>query len=151
MRGRPSWRQRGSSMVEVTMVVALLLLVIFGVVEAGRVMVAYTTLSDAARAGTRYAMVHGANRRGASCTTLATDGPSGPAANPACVLAAAEAITNAAGLGSATVSVSYPDSSNAVGHPVTVTVSYVFTTVVPALIPLPAITLQSTSQGTISY
>ena len=46
-------------MVETSLVLLCLLLLIFGVVEGGRLIWCYTTLSHAARHAARYAMVHG--------------------------------------------------------------------------------------------
>ena len=144
--------ERGSSMVEVTLTVSLMLTVIFGIVECGRLMMAYTTLSDAARLGTRYAMVHGGYRTGSGM-----DGPSGPG-NTTNIETTVLGLTNAAGLTPATVQVTYypPASnptaaaSNGVGNSVQVTVQYTFNAIVP-LIPLVNVTLSSTSEGTICY
>lgn len=141
--------ERGSSLVEAALVLPLLLTVMFGIAESGRVMLSYSALADAARAGTRYAIVHGTNRTGSG-----VDGPSGPG-NTSNVDSAAKTITRAAALPDAnvTVTVAYP-SGNSIGAPVTVTVSYPFNFVLPVAVPfhlLPTITLGSTSQGMICF
>jgi Flp pilus assembly protein TadG len=141
--------ERGTSLVEMALALPVLLTVIFGIAESGSVMLSYSALADAARAGTRYAVVHGNNRTGSG-----VDGPSGPS-NTLNVVAAVKTITRAAALPDAnvTVTVTYP-SGNGIGAPVTVTVSYPFNFVLPVVVPfrlLPIITLGSTSQGIICF
>ena len=118
LAGRPRgrMRQRGAVMVEVTLVIQLLLMVTFGIVEVGRLMLAYTTLSNAARAGARYAIVHGSYRTGSGI-----DGPSGPG-NTANVATVVHGLTTAAGLPAGSVIITdtvaapmYPDGTNTVG------------------------------------
>jgi Flp pilus assembly protein TadG len=57
--------QRGSSMVELVIGATALLLVMFGIIEFGRVLYTYHTVSNAARIGSRWAIV-----RGAGCNTI---------------------------------------------------------------------------------
>jgi hypothetical protein len=51
--------ERGSNLVEYGIVLALLLMMLFGLIDFGRALYAYHFVSDAAREGTRYAMVRG--------------------------------------------------------------------------------------------
>ncbi|HZQ54667.1 MAG TPA: TadE/TadG family type IV pilus assembly protein [Bryobacteraceae bacterium] len=51
--------ERGSSLVEFSLVAFMLLMVIFGVVEISRMVLVYTDVANAAREGTRYVSVHG--------------------------------------------------------------------------------------------
>lgn len=148
-RRRPG--ERGASMVEFILVIQLLLVVIFGIVECGRLMLTYSTLAKAARAGTRYAMVHGSYRKGGGAY-----GPSGPG-NISNVVTEVKRLTTAAGLAETEVTVvdsdaepMYPDGSNGVGKLVRVKVTYPFRVIVP-LIPIPPVTLGSTSEGAICY
>jgi Flp pilus assembly protein TadG len=60
--------QRGASMVETMLVLMLALLLIFGIMEFGRALFTYHAISNAARLGTRYAIVHGANCIPGGCT-----------------------------------------------------------------------------------
>jgi Flp pilus assembly protein TadG len=143
--------EQGATLVEITLIIQLLLIVTFGIVECGRLMLAYTTLAKAARVGTRYAMVHGSYRRGTG-----VDGPSGPG-NTGNVVSVVQGLTTAAGLPAADVTVTdtgtepmYPDGTNSVGARVRVKVSYPFSVIVP-LVPLPTMTLVSISEGTICY
>lgn len=55
-------------MVETAIVMLLALTLIFGITEFGRALFAYHAISNAARLGTRYAIVHGANCIPAGCT-----------------------------------------------------------------------------------
>src|SRR2546425_11075241 len=54
-------RERGSVMVESGLSLVVLMFVIFGIMEFGRMVWAYNLLSHAAREATRYAMIHGSN------------------------------------------------------------------------------------------
>ena len=54
-------RQRGSALVESALTLVVFMMVIFGLMEFGRMVWAYNLVSHAAREGTRYAMVHGRN------------------------------------------------------------------------------------------
>jgi hypothetical protein len=106
-------------------------------------------ISETAREGTRYAMVHGA-----SCPT---------SGNPTCEATAAEVDAYVLGLGWAnaaggtmTVCTYYnnnacntnPTGSEAVGNPVKVTVTYVFPITMP-FVPTKSLTMTSSSQMTI--
>ena len=52
-------KRRGATMVEFTLFFLLYLTIMMGLMEGGRAIWTYTTLSYAARQGARYAMVHG--------------------------------------------------------------------------------------------
>src|SRR5437867_7369664 len=53
--------QRGSAIVEFTLVSLMFVTLLFGLVEFGRALFAYSTVSSAAREGVRYATVHGSD------------------------------------------------------------------------------------------
>lgn len=144
-------RERGATLVEVPFAFLWVFLVIFGLVESGRLMLAYTTLAQAARAGTRYAIVHGSYRTGSGM-----DGPSGPG-NTANVEAVVKNVTTPAGLPATKVTVydsgtepMYPDGTNDVGARVRVKVSYSFTSLVPLVAPF-NVTIGGASAGVICY
>jgi len=143
--------ERGATLLEVPFALLWVLLVIFGLTESGRLMLAYTTLAEAARAGTRYAIVHGNYRTGGG-----VDGPSGPG-NTANVEAAVKKVTTAAGLPATKITVydtgtepMYLDGTNNIGGRVRVKVSYPFTSVLPLLAPF-SVTIGGTSEGIICY
>jgi Flp pilus assembly protein TadG len=143
--------ERGSTLVEVPLALLWVFTVIFGLTESGRLMLAYTTLCDAARAGTRYAIVHGQYRTGTG-----VNGPSGPGDTDN-VKTVVKQVTTAAGLAAANVTVydsgaepMYVDGTNNTGARVRVKVSYPFTSVLPLILPF-SVTLGSTSEGIICY
>jgi Flp pilus assembly protein TadG len=56
--------EAGSALVEFALASVIVLTVLFGIIDMGRALYAYDWVSDAARRGTRYAMVRGTG----SCT-----------------------------------------------------------------------------------
>jgi Flp pilus assembly protein TadG len=68
--------------VEFAVVTVITVIMLLFVVEMGRMLLVYTAVANAARAGLRYAIVHGSSR--AAGATL--NSASGPANNPAQVL-----------------------------------------------------------------
>lgn len=144
-------KQRGATLVEVPFALLWVFLVVFGLTESSRLMLAYTTLAEAARAGTRYAIVHGSYRTGSG-----VDGPSGPG-NTANVEAVVKKVTAAAGLPDTKITVydtgtepMYLDGTNNIGARVRVKVSYPFTSVLPLLAPV-SVTIGGISAGVICY
>jgi Flp pilus assembly protein TadG len=92
------------------------------VVEMGRMLLVYTTVANAARAGVRYATVHGNSRP----VGLTVDSASGPASNPPQVLTVVKNFASAGLLTTSrlVVNVTYPGASNAPGQFVNITVVY---------------------------
>jgi Flp pilus assembly protein TadG len=114
--------RRGQSLVEFSVVTVLTLIMLLFIVEMARMVIVYTAVANAARAGVRYAVVHGSSRP----VGTAVYDASGPAANPAQVLTV---VNDFAGCGMLTTSllvinVTYPNASNAPGQPVNITVVY---------------------------
>ena len=120
--------QRGSAIVEFTLVSLMFFALVFGLVEFGRALFAYSTVSSAAREGVRYASVHGSDSKS-------------PASK--------EDIRNyvlrkTVGLNYVTVGVSWqPD--NKPGGTVRVQVWYTFRPVIPRLLLFKSVLMQSTS------
>lgn len=150
-KGARRRRQRGATLVEIPFALLWVFMAMFGMTESGRLMLAYTTLSEAARAGTRYAIVHGSYRTG-DCTKDDLTGKAGPSDDPACVVQVVQNAATGAGLSAASlgVQVRYPDGTNKVGARVSVAVSYPFSSVLPLLTPF-SVTIGSTSEGIICY
>jgi Flp pilus assembly protein TadG len=140
-------RLAGQSLVEFSLVSFMLCMLVLAVFEMGRVVLVYTTVANAARAGGRYAIVHGSSRAVGAGSTNA----SGPSNNPAQVVTV---IKNFAGAGLLTTSrlvitVAYPAASNAPGQLVNVTVLYPYD---PLTRWLPfRVNLGSTTQGVIAF
>ena len=112
----------GQGLVEFSVIAFLTVIMLLFVVEMGRIVLISTTVANAARAGVRYAIVHGSTRAAGAPLNSA----SGPASNPAQVLTV---ISNFASAGPLTtsllvVNVTYPGGSNAPGQAVNITVVY---------------------------
>jgi Flp pilus assembly protein TadG len=105
------WREdRGSTLIEFTLITFMLVIVLLGVVEMGRMVLVYTTIANAAREGARYAIVHGADQK------VSPSGPGSPCTCPD----VQTVVKNFASAGllntdSLTITVSYPDGSNTAG------------------------------------
>jgi len=141
----------GSSLVEFAFVAVLFIIVLLSVVEMTRMALVYTTMTQAARAGARYAIVHGGERTGSG-----VDGPSGIACAPTSCTQINTVVQNFASAGllntdDLTVTVSYPDGANTVGSRVNVTVSYTYDPLVSYFGSVLNKNLGSTSQGVITF
>lgn len=114
--------RRGQGLVEFTLVAVMTFIMLLFVVEMGRTLLVYTTVANAARAGVRYAIVHGSSRAAGA----ATNDASGPGNNPAQVVAVVKGFAGAGALTTSllVISVTYPNSSNAPGQPVNISVVY---------------------------
>ena len=139
--------RRGSSLVEFSLVAFVLMIVTFATIEFGRMMLVYTAVANSARAGARYAIVHGDKRTGTG-----VDGPSGTG-NTAQVVTVVKNFASASllDINRLTVIVAYPDiyPENDPGKRVNVTVVYPydpFTSILPL-----RVNLASTSQGIIVF
>jgi Flp pilus assembly protein TadG len=131
----------GQTLVEFAACAVLTIMMLLVVVEFGRMVLVYTTVSNAARIGIRFAMVHGSD-------------------NPATVAQVQSIVNNyltaaAIDTSTATVNVTYPGYSSCAagskipGCPVMVTVSYPYQTMV-TYFPI-NVTLSSQSQGVITF
>lgn len=125
----------GQSLVEFGIVAFLLLMLLFGVIEIGRMVLVYTAVANAARTGVRYAIVHGSDNL-ATTDQIKT------------------VVKNFLGTSPvdptrATITINYPACNNP-GCKVTVTTSYPYDPLI-SYFPWPAINLRSTSQGVITF
>jgi len=140
-------------MVEFALVAPMFFLLLFGIIEAGRFIFYYESLSGATREGARYAIVNGANTLGC---------PSGPPSpgSSACDAVGNNVVTrvrqSALGVPGSGISVdrcwwytacnvaTHGDGDNARGATVTVSASYTYRSLIP-LVPLPPITVTAES------
>ena len=135
--------ERGSSVVEFALASAILLSLVFGVMVFSLAIYAYHFISEAARAGTRYAMV-----RGSQC-------PINSGWATACPASTAEVQSYVQGLALPGINPSqmtvtpYWEFGNAPGEPVEVTVTYTFQLVIP-FVPSETFTMTSSSVMTIA-
>jgi hypothetical protein len=139
-------KSRGGTLIEFTMFAFLLIIVLLSVVEMGRMVLVYTTVTNSARAAARYAIVHGGSRTGSGI-----NGPSGPAADPPEVV---QVVKNFAHMGlldatRLTIHVTYPNGTNTVASSVNVVVSYAYNPMI-GLLPL-QVPLSNTSRGVIVF
>jgi len=144
MRVRDRWREdTGSSLVEFALISFMFVIVLAGVVEMGRMVLVYNTIANAAREGTRYAIVHGADQ------TVSPSGP-GNVTNVQTVVKnfASAGLVNTSALA---ITVSYPNGNNTAGSLVTVKVTYVYDPFVGFFSSILNTTLGSTSEGVISF
>ena len=139
-------RSGGQTLVEFALVAFMAVILLLSLVEISRMVLVYTTVANAARAGARYAIVHGSTRTGSG-----VDGPSGPAGNPPQVVTVVQNFASAGliSISLLVVGVSYPGASNAPGQRVSITVVYPYdplTTYFPY-----RVRLGSVSQGVIGF
>ena len=136
-------RARGQALVEFVLVAPIFL--IFAVIEGGRFIMYYETLSNATREGARYAIVHGSN-------SFCPSGPMPPGVNPpACYDPSGASVVQrvedmAFGLLGTGVAVTpeWGPLGNGREAEVRVAATYTYHTLIP-LVPLPAITISAES------
>lgn len=138
----PTKSCRGQALVEFAVVAIVLTALILVIFEFGRIMLCYNTIANAARVGTRYAIVHGSdNPPSTSVTARVQAFLTAGSVNPS----------------TATISVSYPDPAGSSGSGCTnpgchvvVTVSYPYDPIM-SYFPIGMIHLASTSEGVITW
>jgi Flp pilus assembly protein TadG len=138
--------QRGTSIAEFAICFTASMLLIMGIVDFGRAMYTYHLISDAARMGTRYAIV-----RGSSCTA------SGCPATATSVQTYVRGLAPELASASITVNTTWATTSNCNSSPatsagcqVTVQVTYPFKFAAVPLLPSLAMSISSTSKMIIS-
>lgn len=141
-RKRPHSSRRGATLVEFAFIAMALMMMVFGGFEFSRMALVYTAVANSAKAGVRYAIVHGADRAAGS----GTDGQSGAVDSSQVVTVvsnfASAGVLNTSNL---TVLVQYPAATpgspngNSIGSTVIVKVSYPydpFFSIMPLRVPL---------------
>ena len=109
-------RRRGATVLEMAIVSPLVLTLLIGTVDLGIAVYRYNTIAEAARAGTRYAAVHGS-----SATKQV-----GPSANNSDVETVVRSRAPGFIASDLTVTSSWPDGDNNSGDHVTVSVNYTY-------------------------
>jgi Flp pilus assembly protein TadG len=133
--------RRGASLVEMAFIVPVVLLLLLGTIDFAQVMYAYGTVSEAARAGARYAMVHG---------SMAAS-PVGPTANDSTVATIVKNNAPALNPAQLTVSSSWPWGSNRAGCQVCVSASYTCPLSVGKLIGMNSVTVTGSTTMLITH
>lgn len=140
-----SGRERGSSLIEFALMALLFCFLLMAFIELGRMLLVYNSVTNAAKAGARYAIVHG-------CITSSKCPPdwSGPG-NTGTVEAEVTRFASSAPLDTTrlTVTVTYPSGVNTIGYPVNVRVVYAYDPLV-TFFPL-GVNLGGLSQGVIGF
>ncbi len=136
--------QRGQSLVEFCLVCLVFFVVVFGIIEMERMLLVYTTVANAARAGVRYAIVHGHDRTGIGVNGPSTNSSYTNVVNTTKTVAGASAL-DASKL---VVTVSYLDATNTPGSRVSVRAVYPYAPFFA--LPL-SVNLSSVSEGVITF
>ena len=127
----------GQALVEFALIFSVLMGFVFGFMELCMMLYSYDMISESAREGTRYAIVHGS-----SCLT---------STNASCTTTVANVNSYVSGLGWASpggkmiVATTYPDNNENQGSRVQVTVTYSFP-ITLSWVPAGSISMQSSSQ-----
>jgi Flp pilus assembly protein TadG len=143
-------RSMGQALVEFAVIAPIFFLILFAIIDFGRYVYYVQVLNNAAREGTRYAIVHGANAAPLKCPTgPMPTGVTNPCPDDAAGNAVKQVVRNfAVGvIGDDTILVitpSWPDGDNAREHTVSVNVTYQFHSVIP-LVPLPTLQVNGAS------
>lgn len=157
---RPSEGQGGQSTVEFALMFVTFMFVMAGIFDFSRAIFYYNSLSEAARAGVRYAIVQGENassaagpcNSGASCSC---DDSSAP--NASAIRTRVLSRTTGMDAGGVTTTCSWPDQNtnlnylNSRNKRVRVSVSYTYQPILTAFIPGANITLQGDATSFIQY
>lgn len=133
--------RRGTYVVELAAILPFMLVLLLGIIDFALIMYAYGTVSEAARVGARYSIVHG-SRAGS---------PVGPAANDATVDGVVRASALALASSQLTVTSSWTASKNDASCPVTVTVTYKYYPFIGRLMGLGTITISGSTTMTITH
>jgi Flp pilus assembly protein TadG len=137
-------RPRGQALVEFVIVAPIFFLILFAIIDFGRYVYYVQILNNAAREGTRYAIVHGAE-------SLSPTGPPDDPSGAAVISVVRSYAIGVIGIGDASVLTITPTWGTPPATPdndretkVTVEVTYAFRSVIP-LVPLPTITVKGVS------
>lgn len=131
-------------MVEFALVAPIFFLLLFGIVEGGRFIFYYETLSNATREGARYAIVNGANSL--TCST----GPAAPSSTSCDPTGddVGDRVRDAAlGMPGSAITVTpvwHDPANNGRGSTITVTATYTYSSLIP-IVPLPPIHVEAES------
>jgi Flp pilus assembly protein TadG len=147
-------RQGGQSLVEFALVAPLFFLILFAIIEAGRFIYYYETLSNATREGARYAIVNGSRSLTGSTgpatgTTLSSSDPTGAdvedkVRKSALGMVGSALIVDRCWWYSVCDFSTHGDGNFLRGATVTVRASYTYSSLIP-LVPLPNITVTAES------
>jgi Flp pilus assembly protein TadG len=133
--------ESGQTLIESALVFGFLIILVIGMLEMSLFLYNYAVLTDAAKEGVRYAVVHGSS----GTAPASSDDINNNAVQPFLKASVHE-------IPPSSVTVNYPDGSNAPGNRVQVTVSYLYD---PLFLKAPeywaTVTVSATSVGRIQF
>ena len=152
--------ESGQSLIEFALMFTSFMFLMAGIFDFSRGIFYYNSLAEAARAGVRYAIVHGENgspsagpcTSGASCSCA-----DGSAPNATAIRTAVLSRTTAMDPGTVTTTCGWPDQNsagtylNGINYRISVTVAYTYQPILTAFIPGATITLQGGATSFIQY
>lgn len=115
--------EQGSVLLETVLGISMVFLLVYAIVEFSMMAYTYSVYADAARAGVRYAVVHGSDNTNCSGPSSGCTDSTGSNVS-AVVSSSASNLTSAAT--AVVISVTYPDSAATPGSRVQVTVTYTY-------------------------
>ena len=135
--------RHGTTVAEVAFIVPVVLLLLLGIADCAQMIYAYDLVSEAARIGGRYAIVHGSG----------SSSPVGPTANDANLQSYIlnYATVKTLNTSQLTVTSSWPMGANDPTCPVTVTVTYNYPLIIGRLIGTPSVSLNGSTTMVITY
>lgn len=136
--------ERGTSIVETAITMSVALLIVFGIMEFGRMLYTYHAVANGARLGTRYAMVRGSDCVVAGCPVTGTDVQTYVRSVTPLTDATSLAVTTG-WTGTAYNGTACDSTTHHAGCVVSVQASYAFA-FMEGLVPQATLTLQSTSK-----
>lgn len=134
-------RERGQAAVEFALTLPILVIVVLVIFDFSRAIWYYTALAEAAREGTRFAIVHGAS----------SASPVGPVANDATAQDVVRRFAFAMDANQLRVVFTWPNGTNEAGDPVRVEVGYTYVPLTGFIAGGASIPLTSTSEALIVY
>jgi len=141
-RSAPTGRERGQAVIEFALSAGFLVILTVSMLELTMFVYNYTVLTDAAKEGVRYAVVHGSSG----------SNPSGPGASEevtSTIRAFLAASVHDVSTTSVDVDVEYPDGTNDPGNRVRVSVSYPYNPLF--LVNWATMTISANSVGRIQF
>ncbi len=145
LRGSQSNDQSGATLVELALVLVLLISLIFGIIEGGRLIWNYSLVANATSEAVRWAAVHG----GKSSQPATTNDITGRVVTPSMGLVSSSDVTVSVITSSGTLTwanASTTPGGPAPGSTVVVGASYTFTPIFSSLYPLGSFTMSNSSQ-----
>lgn len=141
--------EEGATLLEFAFVAFTFIIMLLSIVEMGRMVMVYTALNDAARAGVRYAIVHGSDNTSSSVS--AGTYSCGTSCTGVALVVEQYARAGLINPSNLTTTVTLPGSGNAAGQTVKVVVSYTYDPLVSWFSSRLSVNMGATSEGVIVF